>query len=549
MKSPKDTLILYIEDDVEAREVVADILHVHGYRHISASTGLEGIKLASREKPDLILMDIFLPDLQGYEVTTLLKSYPYLQKTPIIALTADIQKGARERTIIAGCDGYLSKPINVTEFLKKIEDFLVGKKETLSPEVEKKYLNEYKVLLVEKLQKKIQELEKSNTELSKTNEQLVLSRKQLTEYNNRLFYLNSLSNYLRLQTSPNALLHILPHKVIEGFGVERCIIFEYDPLAEKLVALFSAGMGQIVSKDLQINFTFDFYQEIRKQHKIIWIKNEHEIIDTNLKNISKKLETKSFILSSFSEQRKAQEDSNLYKKIDDLQELHKPEEQNISSSRMLIFLDRAKSGKQFQTYEVRIIKSFLQSTSIIYENMFLYHKLYDLYQIRQKEAITDALTGLNNYRYFKGEAEREILRSKRHDKYFSICMVDLDNFKNFNDTYGHPAGDQLLRTISEILLHNTRKSDIVARYGGDEFIIILPELLKDQAKSWSEKLLEKSRNSKELKHFKKSKIALTMSIGISSFPNDGETLSELVKKADDALYRSKNSGKNMVTIA
>ena len=126
--------ILYIEDDPQARVLMADIFRYKGYIYIEASRGLEGIQLASEHLPDLILVDLQLPDIQGYEVTTHLKSLEKLQETPIIALTAETQKDVKELVLTAGCDGYISKPINITEFLFKIEEYLAGRKDLVHPD-------------------------------------------------------------------------------------------------------------------------------------------------------------------------------------------------------------------------------------------------------------------------------------------------------------------------------------------------------------------------------------------------------------------------------
>lgn len=542
--------ILYIEDDLESREVMSDILHFHGYKFFSASRGIEGIEIAQKETPDLILMDINLPDMQGYEVTTILKSNKKVKNIPIIALTGFTGKGAKELSLAAGCDGYISKPINITEFLHEIDEYIQGKKETVTPEIEKEYLTQYNVRLVEKLQTKIEELGKMNLNLSQINEELNVSKEQLTEYNNRLFYMNNLANLLRLQKTPQDLLQLLPFKLREGFSVDRTIIFEYDDEKEKLNSLFSAGIASENLKKITLNLSREFYKHIRKEHKVLWIKDKSEIIDSSLLNLAQNFNSLSFILASISGWRSITDDTSIFSSIKSSTikyNLRKKSEQ--LPKKLLLFIDRGRSQKPFLTYEIRILKAFIQSISIIYENMLLYHDLYDIYRIREKEAITDPLTSLHNYRYFRSESERELMRSDRHNKPFSLAIIDIDNFKLYNDTHGHLAGDKVLIALAKLLKENTRKSDTVARYGGDEFIIILPELESDQAKSLAEKLCDTMHHSEELKKLDLKSVELSISIGIASYPENGKNVDELLKKADDALYDAKKSGKNTVSIS
>ena len=156
--------ILYIEDDAESRAMMSDILHIHGYHFFGAARGLEGIRMATRELPDLILIDINLPDMNGFEVTSLLRAIKSLENVPIVAISVDTGDESRERMISAGCDGFISKPIKISEFLVEIEEYLKGRKEVIAPENEKRYLTEYNVRLGERLQNKIEELEKANKE-------------------------------------------------------------------------------------------------------------------------------------------------------------------------------------------------------------------------------------------------------------------------------------------------------------------------------------------------------------------------------------------------
>ncbi|MCK5032905.1 MAG: GGDEF domain-containing protein, partial [Calditrichia bacterium] len=374
-------------------------------------------------------------------------------------------------------------------------------------------------------------------------------KEQLTEYNNRLFYMNNLANLLRLQKSPQDLLQLLPFKLKEGFSVDRSIIFEYDEKSEKLKPLYFAGVASENLKKIKLTLSKEFYKHLRKENKVLWIKNKSEIIDSSLMTLAQNFNSLSFVLASISGWRTGTDDTGIFSSINTSSlkhNLRKKSEQ--MPKKLLLFVDRGRSQKPFLTYEIRILKAFIQSISIIYENMLLYHDLYDIYQIRKKEAITDPLTSLNNYRYFRTESERELLRSERYKKPFSLAIIDIDNFKPYNDSHGHLAGDKVLIALAKLLKENTRKSDITARYGGDEFIIILPELELNQAKSLAEKLCDKMHQSEDLKKLDLKSVGLSISIGIASFPESGKTIDKLLKKADDALYAAKKSGKNTVSI-
>jgi len=162
--------ILYVEDNFMNRMLVKRLLEAHGYNVLEAEDGLSGIKMAQEELPDLILMDINIPGMDGFEATTKLKSIEGLKDTPIVALTAKAMDGDREMALIAGCDGYIPKPIDVDTLPGLIQDFLAGKREIVAVTEERVYLREYSQKLVDRLQEKIEELTKANEELRHTDE-------------------------------------------------------------------------------------------------------------------------------------------------------------------------------------------------------------------------------------------------------------------------------------------------------------------------------------------------------------------------------------------
>ena len=116
--------ILYIEDNTDNRTLVRRVLQIEGYRVMEAESGFRAFEILRSEIPDLVLMDINLPDMDGYEITTRLKQMPSLAKVPVIAMTANVMKGDREKTLAAGCDGYISKPIDIDTLPGQIARFL-----------------------------------------------------------------------------------------------------------------------------------------------------------------------------------------------------------------------------------------------------------------------------------------------------------------------------------------------------------------------------------------------------------------------------------------
>jgi signal transduction histidine kinase len=164
--------ILYVEDNPMNRLLVQRVLTKAGYVVIEAEDGLSGIQAAEREQPDLILMDIVLPDMDGHQVTTRLRSLPKVARIPIVALTSKIIDSARDRALIAGCDGFIPKPISVDQLPSQIAEFLEGKREEFGGDVEDRLSlqQEYTRELVLELENKVRELQKANVELCRTDE-------------------------------------------------------------------------------------------------------------------------------------------------------------------------------------------------------------------------------------------------------------------------------------------------------------------------------------------------------------------------------------------
>jgi diguanylate cyclase (GGDEF)-like protein len=165
----------------------------------------------------------------------------------------------------------------------------------------------------------------------------------------------------------------------------------------------------------------------------------------------------------------------------------------------------------------------------------------------EEQALTDSLTGLYNYRFFQESLQRELSRASRSHSPLSLIVLDLDNFKLINDSYGHPVGDRVLRHLADLIQRHSRKANVVVRYGGDEFCIIVPEGDLDTARGVAERVLTEIRNSPfaDETHGVPPQ-NLTVSAGVTSYRPEEDNAFSFFKRADENLLTAKRTGKDRV---
>ena len=208
----------------------------------------------------------------------------------------------------------------------------------------------------------------------------------------------------------------------------------------------------------------------------------------------------------------------------------------ISKDKIMGALNVSKSTPgSFSDNDFELFVNLANQVAIAIDNARLY-----------RYAVTDEMTKLYNHRYFQQRLDEELLRADRYEDHISLLILDVDHFKHFNDTYGHPEGDRVLKTVARLIEKSIREIDIAARYGGEEFVVICPE------KSGTGALVPAERIRKAIEGFDFRidgvHVPITVSVGAACYPDNATTKAELIKKSDTALYYSKENGRNRSTL-
>jgi diguanylate cyclase (GGDEF)-like protein len=208
-------------------------------------------------------------------------------------------------------------------------------------------------------------------------------------------------------------------------------------------------------------------------------------------------------------------------------------------SMMVVFCATAEDVEELGPDDRLVLQAVASELVVAIENS-------QLYKLTKRLAITDELTGLYNYRYLQQRLDEEIERARRYHKDLSLLMIDADDFKNFNDSFGHLAGDTALADLAQVLQRCVREVDVVTRYGGEEFSVILPETDAAGAFVVAEKIRE-AVSRFEFADAEGERVAhFTVSVGLATYPAHARDKEAILRFSDDALYRAKNGGKNRV---
>jgi len=424
----------------------------------------------------------------------------------LISLLSDANSGfaVRKGLFFRPTDGsaimILGETLNGPE--SRFIDYLLNLMKDWQQRVEQENNKNY---LTQKL--KLIENELSNTEnrLQETDKSL---KKRVYEISNLLEISNELYSILDMEQLINSSLLIL----VGQLGCEKAFTLVYDAKTSRFSRHFTKGFGaEQNALDLEVDHPLIPF--LLKHRRPVMVK---DIARTEeLRTISEKLN------------------------LDEI-EVIAP----------VIYSDRLKGliGCGTKLFGSNYDRADMQMLSILVNIFTVSISNAQMYEDMKNMSFTDPMTGLHNYRYFENRLREEINRSHRSKTNVSLIMADIDFFKIYNDTLGHQAGDDALRMVADVLRSTARADDIVCRYGGEEFIIILPGTTKDSIKPLGERLRKKVEGYKFYKEHIQPTRNITISLGASCYPEDGDTFEDLVRKADIALYRSKESGRNCFTL-
>lgn len=540
----KKTILVVDDEPINIGMIVEELKGRYNVK-VAASAHM-ALNILDKDKVDLILLDIVMPEMDGYEVAKVIKQDKKLSNLPIIFLTAKSEPESIVKGFECGAVDYISKPFVKEELLARVHTHLK--------------IHE----LNDSLQKNIEELEKKNEEISKKTQEF------------EMIFEQSYDGIALTDLSTNFLLVNDAYERITGFTKEELYTksfreLSYDDSYNYFVESAKKNKLQNVERRCKVNGkniyvnmsvslmpdgktlllnTKDVTQDKIKEKKL---KHYAEIMDENIISSSTDLDGNIIKLSkAFEKVSGYKKDELVGKKHSIARHTDMPKEvyddlwATITKDKVWRgeVKNRTKDGS-FYWAETTIVPDFDDGKKIGYtairQNITSKKKIEEI-------SIQDELTQLFNRRHFNKVFEDEVNRAKRAENNFLFMMIDVDNFKKYNDHYGHQEGDEVLQKIGKVLSSFTKRSgDYAFRLGGEEFGIIAQNKPKEEVLKLAESI-RSSVESLNIEHTYNDKIGcVTISVGLffRRLGMDDSTKS-IYKESDELLYKAKESGRNRV---
>jgi len=357
---------------------------------------------------------------------------------------------------------------------------------------------------------------KEKTELEKLKKEVVVLNKDRQRIIKELSSFRLIISEINSNPDLDRVLDLIIQKAIQIVEAERGSLMLFDPQSEELYIKSSVGLNKRTISGVRIKPGEGIAGWVFKEDKPLLIKEgakdlrfkKFEEIEVELKSIiSVPLKIKNQVIG-------------------------------------VINADNKREGDVFNTDDLQLLSAFANQAAIAIQNAQLHQEIKGL-------SITDGLTDLYNFRYLQERLEEETKRAQRFRRPLALIMADIDHFKEFNDTYGHPEGNKVLKVLANILKANVREIDIVGRYGGEEFIIILPEADREEAQRIAERIrikVEEYNFQNKEDHLNNPNRKITLSLGVTSCFQESISPQNLIYKVDQALYQAKRKGRNRMEV-
>lgn len=486
--------VLVADDSQTSLAVVRGLLEGDGYQVVTARDGLEAVEMAFRENPDVVLLDVVMPRMNGYQVCRMLKLCEQTHHMPVVMLTSRDQPADEYWGFQTGADGYVTKEQPPRVVLDVVAQML-GQRAGRG------------VLGAERSDGQAASLVDLLTRLND-----VLDRK--------LYEATILGEMSRLAWSATDV-----ERTAQGIMSLLGQLFDFH-LASELVGAGRSGAAELLWM-VRSPINGDALASCEENLLAAYAEKSGTVLDAGA------IRRRIVVASGAS----LEGPGGSYAAPRLRPCCAVPLGSKDHKAGLFALWVR---GPMVPSQEsIHIVGMLANAASVVLDNARLYQEM-------QRLATTDGLTGLANYRQFRSVLDREFQRSLRTGESMAMVMMDLDNFKWVNDTFGHKSGDQVLQSVATAFARSVRPYDVVARYGGEEFAVILPSIDASSAVIMAERL-------RLLVHGVAARMRmdrLSVSAGVALYPGPGVADAQaLVREADAALYRAKAEGKDRVQLA
>lgn len=487
--------ILIVDDRQENLHLLSDIFIEQGYKVRAVISGPMALRSIQLEPPDILLLDVNMPDMNGYEVCQRVKSDERTQHIPVIFISALGEVMNKVEAFQSGGIDYITKPFQVEEVLARVNTHLTLQRM-------QQQLQEQNTAL----QQEINERQRTEEDLQRANQRLTGLVEELEQYNREMMLLNQLGNFLQRSQSLEE-------------GVANTL-----PLMQQL---FPDQEGRL------------------------YILNHQTSVLELVMHWGKTEPTPAFA----PEQCHAFEGGRMHH-VESAQDTMQCEHTEGEDPYPYICVQLATRGEIFGLLHIQhgprepleVCDRWQRLCMMVADRLALSLMNIQLRDELREQSVRDPLTNLYNRRYLSEMLNRDLSRAQRYQYPIGFILFDLDRFKHYNDTYGHAVGDAILSAIGKTVLNSIRSEDIACRYGGEEFLLVLPGATVPDTSKRAETLCQHVREMSVL-YDDQVFTSIRASFGVAGFPEHGMAVEEIIKAADTALYHAKEHGRNQVVTA